>query len=48
MQRWRGHTRASITTDVYSHVLDEGLGDTPFAPMLTALSPSRRGDSHPS
>jgi hypothetical protein len=22
--------------DVYSHLIDEGLGETPFAPMLSA------------
>jgi hypothetical protein len=35
VQRWLGYARASITMDVYSHLMDEGLGETPFAPMLT-------------
>jgi integrase len=36
VQRWLGHASASFTFEVYGHLMDEGLGDTPFAPMLAA------------
>ncbi|HWE13827.1 MAG TPA: site-specific integrase, partial [Solirubrobacteraceae bacterium] len=34
VQRWMGHAKASFTLDVYGHLMDEGLGETTFAPML--------------
>jgi integrase len=46
VQRWLGHAKAAFTMDVYVHLMDEGLGDAAFAPMLALNGPDALADGH--